>query len=55
MDGEASIGRCVAFVDNERYEQLMAKKAEMPKTKHGDAYNSAHVAQLNKLSEAFVT
>jgi hypothetical protein len=29
----------------------MAKKAEMPKTKHGDAYDTAHVAQLNKLSE----
>ncbi len=51
VDGEASIGRCVAFVDDERYEQLMAKKAEMPKTKHGDAYDTNHVAQLNKLSE----
>jgi kynurenine formamidase len=50
VDGEASIGRCVAFVDDERYEQLMAKKAEMPKTKFGDAYDLAHVEQLNKLS-----
>jgi len=53
VDGEASIGRCVAFVDDDRYEQLMAKKAELPKTKFGDAANPAHVEGLNKLSESF--
>ena len=51
VDGEASIGRCVAFVDDERYKQLMAKKVEMSITKFGDAYDAAHVEQLNKLSE----
>jgi hypothetical protein len=53
VDGEASIGRCVAFVDDDRYEQLMAKKAGLPKTRFGDASNPAHVEQLNKLSKKF--
>jgi len=53
VDGEASIGRCVAFVEDDRYEDLMAKKAELPKTKFGDASNPAHVEQLNKLSRKF--
>jgi hypothetical protein len=52
VDGESSIGRCVAFVDDDRYEALMAKKADMPKTKFGDATNPAHVKQLNALSKA---
>ncbi|MEN8173840.1 MAG: cyclase family protein, partial [Chloroflexota bacterium] len=50
VDGEASIGRCVAFVDDDRYDALMAKKETMPKTKHGDACNPAHVESLEKLS-----
>ena len=52
VDGEASIGRCVAFVDDERYEELMAKKAGMPKTKFGDVSDPAHVEQLEALSKA---
>ncbi len=52
VDGEASIGRCVAFVDDDRYEKLMAKKASMAKTKHGDAVEPSHVESLNKLSAA---
>jgi kynurenine formamidase len=52
VDGESSIGRCVAFVDDDRYEELMAKKAEMPKTRFGDAIDPKHVEQLNKLSAA---
>ena len=50
VDGEASIGRCVAMVDDAEYEALMAKKASLPKTKFGDAYDPAHVERLNKLS-----
>jgi len=50
VDGESSIGRCVAFVDNERYEQLMQQKENLPKTKFGDAYNPEHVERLEKLS-----
>jgi kynurenine formamidase len=53
VDGEASIGRCVAFVDDERYEELMAKKDALPKTKFGDASNPAHVEQLDNLSRKF--
>ena len=37
VDGEASIARVAAFVEDRQYEQLMAKKAKLPKTKWGDA------------------
>jgi hypothetical protein len=47
VDGEASIGRCVAFVDDDEYDELMAKKEELPKTHFGDAYDPEHVEQLN--------
>jgi len=53
VDGEASIGRCVAFVEDDRYAKLMEKKAELPRTKFGDASNPAHVEQLNTLSRKF--
>ncbi len=52
VDGESSIGRCVAFVEDDEYEELMARKAAMPVTKFGDAFNPAHVAQINALSRA---
>jgi hypothetical protein len=52
VDGESSISRCVAIVDDAEYESLMAKKAAMPKTKFGDAYDPAHVESINKLSQA---
>jgi len=51
VDGESSIGRCVAMVDDDRYEELMENKASMPKTKFGDAYNPQHVESLNSLTE----
>jgi len=51
VDGEASIGRCVAFVEDDRYEALMAQKASMPKTKHGDAVDPSHVESLDKISK----
>ncbi len=37
VDGEASIARIVAYVEDDEYEALMAKKASMPKTRFGDA------------------
>lgn len=52
VDGESSIARCVAMVDDADYDALMAKKASLPKTKFGDASDSAHVDRLNKLSKA---
>jgi hypothetical protein len=36
VDGEASIARIVAFVDDDRYETLMAKKKSFEHTKFGD-------------------
>ena len=52
VDGESSIGRCVAIVDDGEYEALMAKKAGLPKTKFGDACDPKHVESINKLSQA---
>jgi kynurenine formamidase len=51
VDGEASIGRCVAFVEDDHYDELMKKKAKMEKTKHGDAFDPNHVDSLDKLSK----
>lgn len=51
VDGEASIGRCVAAVDDDEYDDLMQKKAELPKTKFGDAYNPKHVESINSISK----
>jgi arylformamidase len=36
VDGESSISRIVAFVEDDRYEKLMAKKAKCVLTKFGD-------------------
>ena len=52
VDGEASIGRAVAFLDDKDYDEAMKLKASLPKTRFGDAYNPAHVESLNKLSKA---
>lgn len=51
VDGEASIGRCVAFVEDDEYDALMAKKAGMQLTEHGDAYDPDHVKKLDKIAE----
>jgi len=50
VDGEASIGRCVAMVEDDEYEELMEKKESMPKSRFGDCYDPKHVESLNKLS-----
>jgi kynurenine formamidase len=36
VDGESSIARVVAFVDDDRYDELMNKKAKCRLTKYGD-------------------
>jgi hypothetical protein len=41
VDGESSIRRCVAFMDDGEYEALMARKAQLPKTRFGGAYDPA--------------
>ena len=51
VDGESSIGRCVAIVDDDEYDTLMAKKNTLPKTKFGDACDPKHVESINKLSQ----
>lgn len=51
VGGESCIGRAVAFVADDEYEDLMKKAASMPKTKFGDAYDPTHVDRLNKLSK----
>jgi len=51
VDGESSIGRCVAFVDDDEYEELMARKADMPKTRFGDCYDPQHVERINHLTK----
>ena len=52
VDGEASIGRAVAFLEDKEYDDLMKKAEKMPKTKFGDVYEMKHVESLNKLSNA---
>ena len=53
VQGESSTDRFVAMVDDAEYEELMARKAELPKTRFGDGYNPAHVEQINKLTRRF--
>jgi arylformamidase len=50
VDGESSIGHCVAMVDDEEYEVLMARKAELPKTRFGDGHDPTHVENVNRLT-----
>ncbi|PKO20620.1 MAG: cyclase, partial [Chloroflexi bacterium HGW-Chloroflexi-1] len=50
VDGESCIGRCVAFVEDDEYVELMQTKEVMGITKFGDAFNPAHVERLNMLS-----
>jgi arylformamidase len=37
VDGESSIGRCVAVLEDTEYDRLMKNKASLPRTKFGDA------------------
>ncbi len=52
VGGESCIGRAVAFVEDDEYEELMKKKEALPKTKFGDAFQPKHVESLNKISKA---
>jgi len=51
VGGESCIGRCVAFLDDKDYRALQRKKAALPKTKFGDAFNPAHVERINRLTK----
>jgi arylformamidase len=50
VDGESSIGRCVAMVDDDEYEELMTRRAELPKTRFGDCYDPGHVESISRLT-----
>jgi acyl-CoA reductase-like NAD-dependent aldehyde dehydrogenase len=52
VDGESCISRCVAMVDDTEYDELMTRKAAMPRTRFGDAYDPTHLESINKLSQA---
>ena len=53
VDGESCIGRCVAMVDDAEYEELMALKATLPKTRFGDGYEQAHVERIERLTRRY--
>jgi hypothetical protein len=39
------------MVDDDEYGELMARKAELPKTRFGDGYDPEHVERINKLTK----
>ncbi len=41
------------MVDDDEYEELMAKKATMPKTRFGDCYDPVHVERLGGRGQAY--
>ena len=53
VDGESCIGRCVAFVEDDEYQELMARKDKFPKTRFGDCYDPEHVERIKKLTKRF--
>ena len=53
VDGESCIGRCVAFVEDDEYGELMARRAAMPESRFGDAYDPEHVERLNRLTRCY--
>jgi hypothetical protein len=50
VDGESCIGRCVAILEDGEYADAMKKKADMAKTRFGDAYHPGHTDSINKLT-----
>jgi arylformamidase len=53
VDGESSIGRCVAMIDDDEYERLTKRRAELPTTRFGDAYDPLHVERVNERSRYY--
>jgi hypothetical protein len=41
------------MVDDTEYEVLMARKAQLPKTRLGDGYDPAHVESIQRLTRRF--
>ena len=53
VGGESSIGRCVAMLEDDEYDEMMARKAELPKTRFGDCPDPRHVERINGLTIRF--
>jgi hypothetical protein len=53
VEGEASICRIVAMVDDDEYMALMKQKESMPQTRFGDCYDPAHVERLGGRGAAY--
>jgi kynurenine formamidase len=53
VDGESCIGRCVAFVDDDEYSELMSRKDQLPQSRFGDCYEPQHVESINRLTRRF--
>jgi kynurenine formamidase len=53
VDGEASICRVVAMVEEDEYAELMKKKEGMPQTRFGDCYDPEHVERLGGRGKPF--
>lgn len=51
VEGESCIGRAVAFVDDDRYEELMKKKAAMKQSKFGDCYEPKHIETIEHFTK----
>ena len=51
-DGQTEVAYKLAVDVNIPMLGMMKRKAEMPKTKHGDCYDPAHVQRLDQLSRA---
>jgi hypothetical protein len=41
------------LVDDAEYEEMMARKASLPKTEFGDGYNPKHVESIQRLTRRF--
>lgn len=52
VDGQSSIGRSVAMVEDDEYADLMRAKAKLPRTRFGDCYREEQVNPLDRLSSA---
>ena len=53
VDGESCIGRCVAFVDDDEYAELMSRKGKLPQSRFGDSYDPQHVDSINRLTRRY--
>jgi len=51
VDGESSIGRCAAFVEDAEYEELIARASRWPRTRFGDQYDPRHAKRIEKLTK----